>query len=89
MSDVQSAQVVAFSVTGTAQIKPASGRLLVASNNTAAAVTFYDAATTGAAGAGNLLATLPAATGVYPIDMPFYAGLVIIAGAGNASVGYV
>lgn len=88
MSDRQTAQLVAPSVTGSVQVKVGVGRCVMVSNNTTAAVTIHDVAVIGDVGAGNLIASIPNVIGVYFVDMPFYKGLGVVAGAGNASIGY-
>lgn len=89
MSDRVSGQTVSFNQTGTLQVKNGPGRVCMVSVHSAVAVVLHDSATTGGVGAGNLLASLPAVIGTYLVDMPFYNGLVIVAGAGIASVSYV
>lgn len=90
MSDVQSAQVVKSNITGTVQIKVGSGRAMVLGIVTAGPTAIHDAATVGGISVDNQIAAIPAASvGMIPIDMPFYAGCVVVAGAGNCLLGYV
>lgn len=87
--DKTDGQQVAKNITGTALIKDGQGRVVMASEITAAAdIAFHDCATTGAVAASNMIAKLPNAVGVYEVNMPFMLGLVVVAGAGVVSVSY-
>lgn len=89
MSDWQSAQLVKSNLTGTVQVKVGSGRAVMIGIVTAGPTALHDSATVGGINADNQIFTCPAASvGQILVDMPFYAGLVIVAGAGNALLGY-
>lgn len=90
MSDWQSAQVVKSNITGTVQVKVGQGRACMFGIVTAGPTAMHDCATVGEVSADNMIYSVPAATvGHQYVDMPFYKGLVVVAGAGNCLVGYV
>ena len=85
-------QTVAYNKSASAIIKASAGRVCSVSVNTAGSApgTINNCATTGAAAAGNLIATIPNVVGVYPIDMPCATGIVYILGTGQVvSVSYI
>lgn len=89
MSDWQSAQLVKSNLTGTVQVKVGVGRAVMIGIVTAGPTALHDSATVGGISADNQIYSIPAANvGHQLVDMPFYQGLVIVAGAGNAYVGY-
>lgn len=71
-------------------IKTGSGRVARVSITTAGAIgAIYDAASVGAAGAANLIGSIPATVGVYYFDFPFNNGLIYIPGSAQvASISY-
>ena len=98
ITDANRVQVVGSSVsrrlniTAVTQVKTGEGRVasvsvLVAGSGEGGV---NDSATTGGAGITNQLAVIPATVGVYEIDFPFTAGLVITPGTGQTvAVSYV
>ena len=91
MSDRVSGQTVAMNVSATALIKSGAGRVVMASRLAdGIGATFHDCATTGEAAIGNQIAFFSSLNGLATmlIDMPFYAGLVIVP-TGAFSVTYL
>lgn len=88
--DATDGQQVAIGVTGTALIKPGSGRVVrVSVITTGTVLALHDVATTGAVAAGNQIASIPAAAvGVQDVNLPFINGLVAVAGAGVHAISY-
>jgi hypothetical protein len=86
--DNTNGQQVAKGVTGTVLIKAGSGRVVVVSMITPAALALHDCATTGAASAANQIAALPSAAGVVSVNLPFLLGLVAVAAAGVHAISY-
>lgn len=89
--DQSDGKQVAFNVTGSAVIKTGSGRIVKVSILTAGvALAIHDVATVVAASAANQLANIPATAvaGVVDINLPFLAGLVVVAGAGVYAISY-
>lgn len=89
MSDWQSAQLVKSNITGTVQVKVGAGRACMLGIVTAGPTAIHDSDTVGGISADNQIYSVPAATvGHQYVDMPFYKGCVVVAGAGNAYLGY-
>ena len=89
MLDNSDGKQVAFGVTGSALIKAGSGRIVKVSIITAGAIAIHDSATVVGASAANQLAAIPIAqVGVLDINLPFQAGLVVVAGAAVAAVSF-
>jgi len=74
-----------FNITTTTVVKATSGRIAKISVVTAGsgAGSIYDAASTGAAGAANEVAVIPATAGVLNIDFPVSNGIVVTPGSGQ------
>lgn len=72
-------------VSASTVIKATAGRVFRVSVVTAgsAAGAVHDAATTGAAAAGNKIATIPNAVGIYDLNWPCTSGIVLIPGTGQ------
>jgi len=81
-----------FNITATTVIKTTAGRIakisvLVAGSG---AGSIYDAASTGAAGAANEVAVIPATAGVLNIDFPVSNGIVVSPGTGQTlAISYI
>ena len=90
MSDRISGQLVRSNITGSVVIKTGKGRAAMLGIVTAADVSLHDCATVPEASVDNRIAFIPAGTtsGHFLIDMPFYKGLVAVAGAGSFIVSY-
>jgi hypothetical protein len=70
-------------------VKPASGKLVSVAVITAGTILIYDGTlATGNTVANQIAALTGAAVGVYKMDFPFLAGLVIDPGAGVVAVSY-
>jgi len=75
----------AYNITAASAVKAAAGRLhkisvIVAGSAAGAA---HDCAATGDAAAGNEIAVIPNAVGVYTVDWPCSTGIVIVPGTGQ------
>lgn len=79
-----------LNITAAAVVKATPGRIAKLVVTTAgAAGTVNDCITTGAAAAGNLIATIPATIGIYDLDWPCLVGITITPGAAQVvSVSY-
>lgn len=74
-----------YNITAATVVKATPGKLAYISVVTAgsAAGSANDCATTGAAAAGNKVATIPAAVGVIPVNWPCGTGITITPGSGQ------
>lgn len=71
-----------LNITAATVVKATAGRICTVVVNVAgAAGTLNDCATTGAAAAANLIFAIPATVGVYKVDFPCLAGIVVAPGA--------
>lgn len=79
-----------LNVAATTLIKGGAGRVVTVNVLVAGAVgAIHDVATTGAVGAGNKVAVIPAVVGTYRFDFPCLAGIVYVPGAAQvASISY-
>ena len=80
-----------LNITGQTLVKPASGKLVsVTLNSNVTALTINDAASTGAAAAGNQIIALTGLTagGVLKFDFPFLNGLVVTPTGGAVAVSF-
>jgi len=85
-------QKVFFNITATTVVKTTAGRIakisVIVAGSGAGSV--YDAATTGAAGAANEVAVIPATAGVVNIDFPVSNGIVVSPGTGQTlAISYI
>jgi hypothetical protein len=78
----------ALNIAAATVVKAAPGRIARVSVSTAGsgAGSVHDCATVGAIAAGNLVASIPDVVGVYEIDFPCAAGIVVSPGAGGQVV---
>jgi len=74
-----------FNITAATVVKATAGRIAKVSVIVAgsAAGSIYDAATTGAAGAANEIAVIPATAGMINLDFPVSNGIVVTPGTGQ------
>jgi len=89
---LEGGKTVAFNKSASAVIKASAGRVCRVSVLTAGSAPgfIHDCAATGVAAAGNKIAVIPNAVGIYDIDMPCATGIVYILGTGQVvTVSYI
>lgn len=76
-----------LNVSASTVIKASAGQVFCLNVTTAGSTTgsLHDCATTGAAGAANLVFTVPDTVGNYRVDFPFATGIVYVPGTGQVA----